>query len=195
MPRRRLSADDEAIWARVTATTERLETETAIPMPAPMPTLEPRAEPGAAPPLAKPAPRQNAAARTSWDLAPEPGQAPDRPHPHMDRGRYEKLRRGRLHPEGRLDLHGLTADNAHAALVACLLDAHARGLRLVLVITGKGRPGGPDALAPHRHGILRHALPHWLKRPPLAGRVLDMVPAHQRHGGGGAFYVYLRRAR
>ncbi len=74
-----------------------------------------------------------------------------------------------------------------------ILAAHAEGVRLVLVITGKGRPGDADAHAPQRQGILRHSLPHWLAAPPLVGRVLQIVPAHQRHGGGGAYYVYLRR--
>lgn len=113
----------------------------------------------------------------------------------MDRRRFEKLRRGRFDPEARLDLHGMTRDAAHGALTAFVLDAHARGLRLVLVITGKGRPGRMEDLAPHRHGILRHAVPHWLAAPPLHGRVLQVAPAHARHGGGGALYVYLRRLR
>ena len=50
-------------------------------------------------------------------------------------------------------------------------------------------------MQPHRHGILRHSLPHWLAAPPLTGRILEIAPAHQRHGGAGAFYVYLRRQR
>ena len=73
------------------------------------------------------------------------------------------------------------------------LDAQAGGLRLLLVITGKGRP--TEAAWPQRHGILRHSVPHWLAAPPLAGRILQVAPAHQRHGGAGAYYVYLRRRR
>ena len=112
----------------------------------------------------------------------------------MDRRRFEKLRRGRLEPEARLDLHGMTSERAHAALTGFILGAHARDLRLVLVITGKGRPDDA-AIRPRRHGILRHSLPHWLAAPPLVGRILQVAPAHQRHGGAGAFYVYLRRRR
>jgi DNA-nicking Smr family endonuclease len=112
----------------------------------------------------------------------------------MDRRRFDKLRRGRLEPEARLDLHGMTSERAHAALTAFVLDASARDLRLVLVITGKGRA---DATEPHprRHGILHHSLPHWLAAPPLNARVLQVAAAHQRHGGAGAYYVYLRRRR
>jgi DNA-nicking Smr family endonuclease len=113
----------------------------------------------------------------------------------MDQRRFEKLRRGRLDPEARLDLHGMSLERAHAALTGFVTAAHVEGLRLVLVITGKGREGDAGALAPHRRGALRHAVPHWLAAPPLLGRVLEIVPAHVRHGGGGAYYVYLRRAR
>jgi DNA-nicking Smr family endonuclease len=112
----------------------------------------------------------------------------------MDRRRFEKLRRGRLEPDARLDLHGLTAERAHAALTSFVLGAHAREQRLLLVITGKGRPDAV-AIRPHRHGILHHSVPHWLAAPPLVGHVLQVAQAHQRHGGAGAFYVYLRRRR
>jgi DNA-nicking Smr family endonuclease len=112
----------------------------------------------------------------------------------MDRRRLEKLRRGRVDPEARIDLHGMTSERAHAALNDFILSAHARGLRLVLVITGKGRADDAPH-QPRRHGILRHSVPHWLAAPPLGGRVLQVLSAHQRHGGDGALYVYLRRWR
>ena len=112
----------------------------------------------------------------------------------MDRRRFDKLRRGRLDPEARIDLHGMTSERAHAVLTGFVRDAHARELRLVLVITGKGRPD-EAALAPRRHGILRHSVPHWLAAPPLAALILQVATAHQRHGGAGALYVYLRRRR
>jgi len=129
------------------------------------------------------------------DLAPDPHAALREAHPHMDRRRFEKLRRGRLEPEARLDLHGMTSARAHAALAGFVAAAFAGGLRLVLVITGKGRAGEAEALAPHRHGVLRHSVPHWLAAPPLASKVLQVAPAHLRHGGAGAYYVYLRRPR
>jgi DNA-nicking Smr family endonuclease len=127
-------------------------------------------------------------------LAADPHAALERASPHMDRRRFEQLRRGRFAPKARLDLHGMTSERAHAALTAFILDAHARDLRLVLVITGKGR-ADEAAMAPRRHGILRHSLPHWLAAPPLVGLILQVTSAHQKHGGAGAFYVYLRRRR
>lgn len=132
--------------------------------------------------------------RIRLDLAPDPRIALGMGAPRMDRSRFNKLRRGRLEPEDRLDLHGMTADRAHSALTGFILGAFSRNLRLVLVITGKGR-SEETSMTPHRIGILRHGVPHWLSVPPLAGCVLDVVPAHQRHGGGGAYYVYLSRRR
>jgi DNA-nicking Smr family endonuclease len=199
MAGRRLSPEERRLWERVAATAAPLHRPP--PEDAPGPTTQPAPQPPGRPkPLAvdrraasaKPVPAEPP--RVGLDLAPDPHIALERANPHMDRRRFDRLRRGRLEPEARLDLHGMTSEAAHAALTGFILAAHARDLRLLLVITGKGRT--PDgAVQPQRHGILRHSLPHWLAAPPLAGRILQVAPAHQRHGGGGAYYVYLRRRR
>lgn len=113
----------------------------------------------------------------------------------MDKKTYARMKRGKSAPEGRIDLHGMTADAAQAALVGYLLRAHANGKRLILVITGKGKDKDDGDPVPQRGGVLRRNLPIWLSRPPLSGIVLQHNEAHQRHGGSGAFYVYLRRNR
>ena len=103
------------------------------------------------------------------------------------------MKRGKLDPDARIDLHGLTAERAHAALIGFVLAAQKRGDRLLLVITGKGRAGSDHA--PSRRGLLRNAVPQWLAQAPIGHHILQIAPAHQRHGGGGAYYVYLRRKR
>ncbi|SFR01131.1 Smr/MutS family protein [Poseidonocella sedimentorum] len=113
----------------------------------------------------------------------------------MDRRTHGKLSRGKIKPEGRIDLHGMTMDRAHPALTRFILDAHGRGKRVVLVITGKGKSRDEGGPIPVRQGVLRHNVPQWLALPPLVSAVLQVVPAHQRHGGSGAYYVYLRRNR
>lgn len=90
------------------------------------------------------------------------------------------LRRGRLEPEARLDLHGLTHDGAYRALLRFLFGAQAAGHKLILVITGKG-------------GVLRERLPLWLGQAELQPLVAGVSKAHVKHGGGGAFYVLLRK--
>ena len=113
----------------------------------------------------------------------------------MDAKAFARMSRGKLSPEARIDLHGLTLAEAHPQLIGFVLGAQAQGLRLVLVITGKGRRPTDDSPVPQRHGILRHQVPQWLAQAPLGQAVLQVAEAHLRHGGSGAFYVYLRRPR
>ncbi len=113
----------------------------------------------------------------------------------MDSKAYGRLKRGKLVPEGRLDLHGMTLEEAHPALIGFILSAQARGQRLVLVITGKGQREDPYDPMPRRRGVLKTQVPQWLKMAPLAPLVLQVSEAHIRHGGTGALYVYLRRSR
>ncbi len=117
-------------------------------------------------------------------------------HPlRMDPGTFRKMKRGKSEPEARIDLHGMTLAEAHPALIGFILRAQTAGYRLVLVITGKGRQAEDGGPIPQRMGALRHQAPHWLHTPPLGAAVQQIAPAHQRHGGAGAYYVYLRRSR
>jgi len=125
-----------------------------------------------------------AAAKRIRTLPPlSPGESPG-----VDRRTAEKFRRGQLAVEARLDLHGLTQEPAHRALASFIEQAHAEGLRTVLVITGKG--GFGDA-----RGVLREAVPRWLNEGDLRPRVLSCAWAQPKHGGSGALYVLLRRQR
>lgn len=111
----------------------------------------------------------------------------------MDAKVFGKMTRGKLMPEARIDLHGLTLAEAHPDLIRFILNAQSGGLRLVLVITGKGKRGEDYGPIPQRMGALRHQVPQWLRLPPLGQAVLQVTEAHLRHGGSGAYYVYLRR--
>ena len=110
----------------------------------------------------------------------------------------ERLKRGELEPEARLDLHGMTERAAHGALATFVRSAWSRGLRLVIVVTGKGGKA-PEADAPFemdsRRGVLRDTAPRWLREPELASLVADVRTAHRSHGGAGALYVWLRKNR
>jgi DNA-nicking Smr family endonuclease len=107
----------------------------------------------------------------------------------------DRLRRGLIEPDARIDLHGLTQRAAHRALFAWLAAAHKRGHRLVLVITGKGNPKNDENASwmMSDHGVLKQMTPRWLNEPALAGLIAHTRPAHARHGGDGALYVYLRK--
>lgn len=118
-----------------------------------------------------------------------------KPHLKMDAKAYGKLTRGKLNPEARLDLHGMTMLEAYPVLQNFILRSAQLQRRLVLVITGKGKSKSDRGLIPERHGVLRHNVPLWLRQAPLENAILETTPAHQRHGGGGALYIYLRRNR
>lgn len=113
----------------------------------------------------------------------------------MDYGTHKRMTRGKLKPEARIDLHGMTLSEAHPALITFIFHSHEMERRLVLVITGKGKDRDRGGPIPIRRGILKHQIPNWLTSPPLGAMVLDIREAHQRHGGGGAYYVYLKRRR
>jgi DNA-nicking Smr family endonuclease len=113
----------------------------------------------------------------------------------MDRSAHKNLTRGRMMPEARIDLHGMTLAEAHPELIRFILRSREKGLRLVLVITGKGKRKDDHGPIPARVGVLRHQVPVWLGQAPLAPAVLQIAPAHLKHGGEGAYYVFLRRSR
>lgn len=104
----------------------------------------------------------------------------------LDRPTHRKIAKGRVDIEARIDLHGLTQNEAHGLLYGFLVSAHARGLRHVMVITGKGRSFGSE-------GILRQAVPHWFSTPLFRMLVSAYEDAARHHGGHGALYVRLRR--
>lgn len=185
--RRTLRPEEEELWHSVARTAKPLNAPHFLRRSAP--------EVPATPNLPPAKPRLNGfrlgeKASATRQAIPQPAA------PHMDAKAFGKLTRGKLHPEARIDLHGMTLAQAHPELIGFILNAAATGLRLVLVITGKGKAGGPDTgPIPQRTGILRHQTPHWLRQPPLSQAILQVTEAHLRHGGAGALYVYLRRAR
>ncbi len=197
MSRRRLRSDELDLWRQVARTAEPLNPAQPRPKPAPAvkPSLE-RPEPSRPEPIQPFALGQKSAhGGPVHDVLPGLTDRMQAQPVTMDRKAHGKLKRGKLAPEARIDLHGMTVDRAHGALSGFILRAHGQGKRLVLVITGKGRRSDADGPIPVRQGVLRHNVPHWLSIPPLSGFVMQVTTAHNRHGGGGAYYVYLRRPR
>jgi DNA-nicking Smr family endonuclease len=118
----------------------------------------------------------------------------------VDGNTDDRLRKGQLEPDAKLDLHGLTEAAAHRVLLSFLHGARRRGHKLVLIVTGKGKPLADDApfdleLHARSRGILNAAVPRWLNEREFAGLIAGTRTAHRRHGGAGALYIYLRKGR
>ena len=113
----------------------------------------------------------------------------------LDGNTAEKLKRGQLTPGARIDLHGMTEAVAHATLLSFLAGAQSRGVRLALVITGMGNPKHHEGAEWMRspHGVLKQMVPRWLNEKEFTALISGSSPAHRRHGGDGALYVYLRK--
>ncbi|MEM6492433.1 MAG: Smr/MutS family protein [Pseudomonadota bacterium] len=109
----------------------------------------------------------------------------------LERALEKRARRGDLAIDAKIDLHGMTAERARAALARFLRSAQGEGRRCVLVVTGKGQridQGG-------RPGIIREALPDWLRADDLRPYAFAHRLAHAKHGGDGARYVFLRKQK
>ena len=180
--RRPLSAEESALWARVTATVRafggrgRVEPVASV-LPdgvVPSPDLRPLGVPA----RTAPPPR----------LKPGAPPAPDT----LDGGWDRRLARGVVAPERTIDLHGHTLASAHDALDHALERAIADEVRVLLVVTG--RPPRADAEG-RRRGLIRGAIGDWLASSRHAGRIAAVRNAHPRHGGAGALYLVLRRWR
>ena len=166
----KLSEDDRVLWNLVARTARPLKGRTAVDIPDI---------------IVDPKPTQASAA-----VGPVVVAKPKAQHVShaLDEPTLDKLKKGRLPIEGRVDLHGMTQDEAYSLLFSFLHRAHAGGIRYVLIITGKGSSSGGD-------GVLRRAVPAWLSTPAFRPRVSSHDHAARNHGGSGALYVRLRRVR
>ena len=196
MKRRRLRPDEEELWRKVVSNAERLHPEKPL-RPQDFvttPTTQPRKK-ATFEAIPKSLTIQPSVPKTSTRLSPSIAEQVGGQPVQMDRKAFDQLKRGKLRPEAKLDLHGMTLERAHPALTRFILNAQSQGKRLVLVVTGKGKQRDDGGPIPVRSGVLRHQVPQWLSMPPLSPAVLQVTQAHLRHGGGGAYYVYLRKLR
>lgn len=201
MSKRRVKPDELDLWQQVAKTTERLspvkqndfkrmiETPDYVDVP-----RDASASTPAPVPEFRVGQRSKSKASSSA-LPPSVSERLTNDPVNMDHKAFTRLKRGKLKPEGRIDLHGMTLDQAHPALLRFIMSSQSQGRRLVLVITGKGQRDDPHSPIPRRRGVLKQQVPQWLRMAPVAQAVLQVSEAHIRHGGEGAYYVYLRRNR
>jgi len=140
--------------------------------PAPVPAVRPPAPP----PSAKTAPPRSPLAALDHGVA-----------VGVDKRTLERFRKGEMPVDATLDLHGMTQDAAHIALLRFIDRAAATGHRCLLVVTGKGLREGT--------GVLRKQVPRWLNDTLTRPLLLAIHRARPQHGGDGALYVLLKRKR
>lgn len=176
MSRRRVSEEERALWDGVARSVRPLRKALA------------KAKPAALP------------AEMEMPAPPRPVRQCEAPTPTkhlplvaLDRRLKQRVARGREAIADRIDLHGMTQHEAHAALAGFLAGAQARDAKVVLVVTGKG--GGESARDGRERGVLRRQVPLWLALPEFRRFVVGFDEAHRSHGGAGALYVRLRRPR
>ena len=195
MSRRRVKPDELDLWNQVARTTERLTPpKRSIIVDAPLQEKPPKRKAKSIAPFKLGA--LPTATREIRDVLPALSERLRAAPVQMDAKSYKTMQLGKLKPEGRIDLHGMTVAQAHPALISFIMSAQSSGKRLVLVITGKGgKREELGAIAPQRMGALKRQVPLWLTMAPVSTAVLQVTESHSRHGGAGAYYVYLRRAR
>ncbi|MBY4608662.1 Smr/MutS family protein [Rhizobium sp. 9T] len=178
---RKLSADERILWGKVARSTR--------PMPGKAGELSELdtflAETEAAAEREK-AEKLPASFTPEHPAMPSASKRPAGVHHPLERPVKRKIAKGRLALEARIDLHGLVQSEAHVILLDFLIRAHERGMRHVLVITGKGSSMGSA-------GALKRAVPLWFSKPEFRYLISSYEPAAQHHGGEGALYIRLAR--
>lgn len=185
---RRLAPDEQALWALVAATVKPLHPHQPVETPA-----------GAAPALPPRVDRHRVGAVKARVSPPPLPSATRATTETLDASWDKRLSSGKIVPDIVIDLHGLRREQARHLLYSRVADAEARGLRILLVITGKGHNPGPSPAdlmegRPAR-GAIRADLPRWLGEDGLSSRIAAVRRAHPRHGGAGAAYLILKRKR
>lgn len=187
--------DDHDIWQYAAATIEPLKRAKGRFHPASDAVKSITSKPKASTPE-RPVAKQQAASPPSPVSPAKQGRASAPELALFDRNSVRKIRGGRLEIEARVDLHGMRQHEAHVALKRFLLSCQNRGLRYVLIITGKGKANGPGAThigeADRERGVLKRNVPRWLDEPDLRAVVVSFTTAAIQHGGEGAIYVHLR---
>jgi DNA-nicking Smr family endonuclease len=189
--RRKLSDEERTLWGRITRSIAPLRRR-----PVPAESAEAAVPAGRSNPFAVRAEAGTRSAAPASKSTPKSApKALPKPAPRLeplDRRQKQRLARGTVPLDARIDLHGRTQSEAHAALLHFLRAAQRDGARFVLVITGKGARARDDW---SERGVLKRQVPQWLKLPEFRGYVVGFEDAHIGHGGEGALYVRLRRAR
>ena len=182
MAGRRLSSEEQALWARVAGSVRALRPQKLALVDKHVTASD-----------ATPSPHK----ALHSHLAPRPGpESRAKPSANTLDGSWDKsIATGRITPDRTIDLHGHTLATAHQRLDRGLDEAIRSGARVVLLVTGRSPRAGTSRLDLPLRGIIRSSIGDWLAASPHRARIAAVRGAHPRHGGAGALYIVLRRIR
>lgn len=171
-----LSEADQALWAQYTRQIVPLPGKAPLPLASPPAPASAEPAPAKRPVASPPArPRRHGAAALAVGAQPA----------GLDSGTWSRFRGGKLPVARTLDLHGMTVQRAHAALMAFLRSAHAEQVRIVEVVTGRGTG--------ETGGAIKRELPFWLNLPEVRPMILGATHPHALNPG--SVRLILRRIR
>lgn len=102
----------------------------------------------------------------------------------LDVNQDKRVRRGHIKIDRKIDLHDMTQDLAKATLHRAIMRASNRNHHCLLIVTGKGLRG---------EGVLRRNFPAWISDSTIRPLIASYSPAHIKHGGSGAWYIFLKK--
>jgi len=97
-----------------------------------------------------------------------------------------------------LDLHGYSLDDANLKVKQFIEESFNYGTEKLIIVTGKGihSQNEKDPYISKKLGILRYSVPEYINgNVSLSSLIKELSPARIEDGGGGAFYIYLRKKK
>ncbi len=95
-----------------------------------------------------------------------------------------------------IDLHGYTLNGANKAIENFIKKAFLEKVNKLIVVTGKGlhSENEKDPYVSKDLGILKYSVPEFITNDKdLMNKINEIKDAKIEDGGGGAFYIYLKR--
>ena len=98
----------------------------------------------------------------------------------------------------KLDLHGISLDQANKIVKKFIEQSFELGYKKVLIITGKGSRSKiyDDPYSSKKMNTLRHSVPEYIKNEEdFYNKISGISEADLKDGGEGAIYVYLKKKK
>ena len=95
-----------------------------------------------------------------------------------------------------IDLHGYTLDEANKSIEDFINKAFSENINKLIIVTGKGlhSENEKDPYVSKDLGILKYSVPEFINNnASLMKMINEITDAKIEDGGGGAFYIFLKK--